>query len=210
MVIIRSIVITLFFIVCNLLYSNNVLSQQLTQKEHDYVIETIKERDPAVRQKKLEAFVLNKDELIRFIFLPVLGLTSIENKQYIAAKAYANEMLNKASKFPTHWNAGNAIHDGNMILGLLALKNNKIAEAKRYLIESSQAPSSPQLQVYGPHMILADALLDLGEKDVVLKYLNSLRTIWTENDGRIDSWIASINGGERPYFGLNLPFKFGQ
>jgi hypothetical protein len=49
--------------------------------------------------------------------------------------------------------------------------NGDIEEAKKQLLLAGKTPSSPQLNSFGPNMILAKELLDKGEKDTVLHYL---------------------------------------
>lgn len=186
---------------------NVVCAEPAINNEKELIKVISSERDPLVRQNKIVQFLDDRDELTKFVLLPLLGVTCLENKDYFAAESYAKEMLKLAQLHEKHWNYGNAIHDGNMILGVKAFIDKNIILAKEYLILSGRAPKSPQLSVYGPYMILADALLDVGENDVVVDYLESLKKTWLYNDGRIDSWVASIKGGAKPHFGLNLPFK---
>jgi len=55
-------------------------------------------------------------------------------------------------------------------------------------------------------MSLANDLLEAGEKSTVVKYFNDCKKFWERNDGRLDSWIASIRGGGKPYFGASLKY----
>jgi hypothetical protein len=61
------------------------------------------------------------------------------------ADRYANELLALSEHFATNWNYGNAIHDGNMVLGRIALRHGNVEEAKRRLFDSGNTPGSPQL-----------------------------------------------------------------
>ncbi|MDQ2731693.1 MAG: hypothetical protein M3Y56_08550, partial [Armatimonadota bacterium] len=60
------------------------------------------------------------------------------------------------------WQYGNNIHEANQILGLAALREGRVADAKRYLIAAGKTPGSPQLNSFGPHMVLAQELLSRG------------------------------------------------
>ena len=42
------------------------------------------------------------------------------------ARKYANELLALAPKFLKDWNYGNAIQDGNLVLGRIALKEGRV------------------------------------------------------------------------------------
>ena len=55
-------------------------------------------------------------------------------------------------------------------------------------------------------MTFANDLVEHGEKETVIDYLELCKRFWEMNDGRLDSWIAAIKGGGNPYFGMNLKF----
>lgn len=199
----------IFFLIIQY-FNVNICSavDSLTLLEKENMLSIARERNSTIKQDKLEKFLISKDNLTKFLLLPLLSITCIENEDYQSAEKYALEMLSYTEFFQENWNFGNVIHDGNMIRGIISLHDNNIKDAKKYLLQAGLAPMTPQIGVYGPNMMLADALLDVGEVEVVKSYLTSLKKSWIKNDGRIDSWIAAINGGGRPYFGLNLPTKY--
>lgn len=93
------------------------------------------------------------------------------------SKQIAEEMLvNNNDR--NSWNYGNVIHKANTLLGRIALSDDNLENAKIYLIRSGNTPGSPQLNSFGPSFILARALLEKGEKDVVLEYLNLVAVFW--------------------------------
>lgn len=186
---------------------NSFASDLLPEKEHEVIRNILRDEDSLAKQARLDEFLRDKNEIVEFILLPVLSVTCIQNKDYEKAEKNALKLLNLADKYKDNWNYGNAIHDGNMILGIVEVHNNDIKKAKSYLFKAGAAPSSPQLQVYGPNMMLADILLDAGEDDAVISYFQSVKKMWINNEGRLDSWIASVKGGAKPYFGINLPYK---
>lgn len=119
----------------------------------------------------------------------------------------AKEQLTSAKK--KDWNYGNVIHNANQILGMAALVDGDRKAAKKYLIEAGKSPGSPQLNKDGPRMILAQALLDRGEKAVVLQYLDLVAKFYVqpkhptygslakEHRAQIAKWKADIKAGKK-------------
>jgi hypothetical protein len=145
-------------------------------------------------------------ELRRFYALDELIKKKYLNKKSAEINVLANEYLLLAQKYPNDWNYGNAIHKANIFLGLVALESGKIADAKNYLKSSGDTPGSPQLDSFGPNMLLAKTLLDHDQKQIVLEYLEQLRIFWVMDDGKLDTWKSQIERGESPDFGANLEY----
>jgi len=76
------------------------------------------------------------------------------------------------------WDSGNVIHDANSILGLVALTEGAVEKAKEYLLKAGATPGSPQLNSFGPPMLLARRLVEKGESKVVLEYLDLVGKFW--------------------------------
>ncbi len=117
------------------------------------------------------------------------------------ATAFAREML--ASHDQNNYN-GDMIHDGNMVLGLVAMREGNIAQAKTYLLESGRTSGSPVLGSFGPSMNLAKELLEKGEKDVVLEYFSLCKVFWKLHPETLDLWSAKVREGGMPDFSMNL------
>jgi len=117
------------------------------------------------------------------------------------AKEYAEKML---SQNISGWNYGNNIHHGHIILGKIALALDDLEEAKKRLIEAGKTPGSPQLNSFGPDMALAKELLQKGEKDVVLEYLELCSKFWKMGKDRLDKWSVVVKDGKIPDFGPTL------
>jgi len=119
------------------------------------------------------------------------------------AREYAKKMLSQNS---SGWNYGNNIHQGNIILGKIALASNDLDEAKRRLIDAGKTPGSPQLNSFGPDMALANELLQKGEKDVVLEYFELCSKFWKRSKylQKLHKWSAEVKEGRIPDFGPNL------
>lgn len=110
----------------------------------------------------------------------------------------AKEYLKLAKEYNKNWNYGNAIHDGNAILGMCSLNDGDIAKANEYLLAASRSPGSPQLDSFGPELKLANELLKLNQDLQVIKYLENISTFWKETKTPINEVILKIKNGETP------------
>ena len=128
------------------------------------------------------------------------------------AERLAQQYLDLAHAFPTDWYHGNGVHHAHRLLGQIALERGDTEAAARELLASGTGPSSPQLASFGPNMSLAKALLERGERDVVLDYLKACRTMWTmsgagpSREHPLDRWERAITAGLEPDFGPNLMY----
>lgn len=157
-----------------------------------------------------------KDEYSRWCALDAAAKESFNTKRYDEAKRYAEELQKLAPKYKNDWNYGNAIQDFNIVLGRLALKSGDIAAAKKHLIAAGHSPGSPQLNSFGPNLMLANELLRRGERTVVLEYLELCKNFWAKhpntnqldekNGGTLDRWKSDIQNGRMPDFGPNLQY----
>jgi hypothetical protein len=86
------------------------------------------------------------------------------------------------------------------------VREGRIADAKRYLLEAGKNPGSPVLGSFGPNMSLAKDLLDKGQRDVVLEYFELCRKFWKMDRGRLDQWSQEVKDGKTPDFGANLDY----
>jgi hypothetical protein len=142
----------------------------------------------------------------RFYLLGDAAKAAVELGSVSSAEAYANELLQLAPQFPRDWNYGNAIHDGHMVLGRVALRRGDLARARAELMASSSTPGSPQLDSFGPNMSLARDMLREGERDSVLRYLDQCGSFWVDGRSRLRLWSRLIEYHLRPDFGANLLF----
>jgi uncharacterized membrane protein YeaQ/YmgE (transglycosylase-associated protein family) len=122
------------------------------------------------------------------------------------ANKFANELLKLAPNFRGNWNYGNAIQDGNLVLGRIAARDGRIEEAKNYLLEAGKSPGSPQMDSFGPNMGLAKDLLEKGDRDTVLQYFELCRKFWKMDYGKLDQWSQEVKAGKIPEFGANLVY----
>ncbi len=109
------------------------------------------------------------------------------------ARKYAAELLEGGGK-EYNWDRGNSIHTGNSILGRIALKEGDLAKAKECLVAAGKCGGSPQLNSFGPDMTLASELLQKGERETVIKYLELCGGFW--NKAATEMWIGEIKSGK--------------
>jgi tetratricopeptide (TPR) repeat protein len=154
----------------------------------------------SVRERALEG----ADREERFNSLDDLATEALEAGDTTKAEQYASEVLKLAPEFRNSWNYGNAVHKGNIMLGRIALLRGDVAAADQHLLAAGQTPGSPQLNSFGPNMSLAKELLERGERDTVLTYLQSCAKFWKMHGPELQEWIAKVKAGETPDFGANL------
>ena len=135
---------------------------------------------------------------------------------------------------PHDWNYGNIIHNAHQILGLAALQEGRTSDAKAFLLTAGKTPGSPQLDSFGPSMVLAQKLLGKGEKQTVIEYLDLVEKFWghtsdaqmarlekqspdiaassrqldLRHQQQIADWKAQIAAGQKPTLNMSgfLPY----
>jgi tetratricopeptide (TPR) repeat protein len=95
----------------------------------------------------------------------------------------------------------NATQRANAILGRVALRSGDIAASKQFLLDSIGSAAARDIATYGPTMALARELLEKGERDIVLDYLDRCLTLWPRGETTLRSWISEIKNGGTPNFG---------
>jgi hypothetical protein len=136
-----------------------------------------------------------------------LAKLAFEAGEDAKAKEFATQLLAFGAKVDNR-NSGNAVHHGHLVQGRLALRAGDVAAAKAELLEAGKTTGSPQLNSFGPNMMLAKELIEKGKRDVVLEYFDLCRKFW--NDERdlktLDGWTATVKEGGAPDFGGNLAY----
>jgi len=160
-------------------------------------------------EKALEQLEITLDqtdnEKKRFILISRTVNVAFQADKLAEAKSYAQELLELSPKYSEdkHY-YGKAVHQGNLILGKIALKENDLEKATKYLIEAGKTTGGPQLNYLGPDTTLAKQLLAAGERKAVIQYFRLCANFWKRGSDRLKSWIAAIEGGDIPVFDLNL------
>jgi hypothetical protein len=124
--------------------------------------------------------------------LPYLATQAFQAGQLEKAELYARQTLQTPSQ------TYDSIHIGNIVLGLVALKRDgDIDAAKASLLAAANTKGTGTLDRWGPNLALAKALLDKGQNEVVLEYLQACKSFVTKNP-KPDDWIAILKGGRAP------------
>ncbi|HBB65728.1 MAG: hypothetical protein A2X28_05900 [Elusimicrobia bacterium GWA2_56_46] len=137
------------------------------------------------------------------------ALNAAETEAYNAGKKdeagrYAAEQAGLLPKYRKNWNYGNAVHDINSVLGRIALSEGRTEDAKKFLLKSADSDGSPQMNSFGPNMILAKELLEKGEREAVLQYFKKCSRFWKGSHGELGEWTKQVEAGQTPDFGANL------
>ncbi len=108
---------------------------------------------PLAELQHLE-ILAGKNAMTRNPLLPRMARAAFAAGEWALAEDLANETL-EAAKHGVFWWTGDAIHQGNIILGRLALRESKMDAAKRYLLAAGRTPGGSSLGSLGPSMALA-------------------------------------------------------
>ena len=130
-----------------------------------------------------------------------MGKLAFWINEFAHAETYASEGLKLVSREKRVGAAsGRAVHDLNMIAGLLAISRDQVGDAKHYLAASANIPTSEELQRLGPNVSLASELLERGQHETVAEYLNRWVGLWSTGQSILRKWISSVKEGRRPDF----------
>ena len=175
---------------------NMSLSEEMaaTQKTQD-----LNARFPRSAEQVLadaEDQIRDADTESRFYALADIAREAMDAGAVDKASSYATELLKMAADNQDDWNYGNAVFTGNMVLGLVALRQGSVAQARLYLLESGKTKGSPQLDSFGPDFTLARELLRQGERDAVVDFLAACKSFWKLGLDRLDQMIAAVKSGD--------------
>lgn len=164
------------------------------------------EQDVSKRFQKLKTLLKDSDEYQEYLILPLAAKTAYSNRSYATAEAYAKRLLMLAPKYKGNWNYGNAIHDSNVVLGRVVLRNGELELAIEHLLKAGKTLGSPQLGSFGPNMELAKDLIEENEREAVLSYFELCRKFWDLGEDKLAIWTLQVNEGKMPDFGANLSY----
>ena len=112
------------------------------------------------------AFELMDNADFRLLVLDGLAKAAFLAERYDVARSHARALLEGTPRYST---GHRHVHQGNVILGRVALVWDDVALAKHHLLEAGKL--SAGLGSSEPNMRLAADLLAHGETEVVLEYL---------------------------------------
>lgn len=143
------------------------------------------------------------DPVTRVSLLRSLADVAARAEQWQKAEYYAQELLKLASRpvFVFDQDA-DGIHTAHTVLGKVALHKGDVTAAKKHLLDSARVPGSPVLSSFGPDFTLAKALLQRGERQTVLEYLNLCERFWQYGRDRLAEYRRTIEKGGIPDFGF--------
>ncbi len=175
--------------------------EEIAQVYHlDYLFNTGKERQSIAAKSLAElekAYSLTSPSE-QVYMLGGLAATAVEAGQSGKAQSYATQAIKSEN--------ADGLFYGSLALGRLALRAGDRRKAGEYLLAAGRAPSSPVRVSFGPNMLLAKELLDAGERDVVLQYLDLCGKFWTSDKDKLAEWKDAIDQGTPPDFGANLTY----
>ena len=188
--------------------SNNwTLAWQLTSQFNSWV-SVLRARaarvPPELELQHLEV-VAGRDNLTRSPQLPAMARAAYAAGQYAKAETYARDAIESA-RIGQFWWTGDAVHQGNIVLGRLALRRGDIPGAASYLLAAGNAPPSLMIAALGPNMSLALDLLRRDQWDPVIQYLEECKTLWTTGGRQLAEWTALLRAKLIPDFGPNVDY----
>jgi len=134
----------------------------------------------------------------RLIPLVELAIFAAELGAYDRAASYIADAQAFAPEPPE-------LHDVRTVAGLVALAAGQVEEAKKYLADSVRVCREDEYarlmcSIRPFNLMLAEKLLEHGEKAAVLKYLEECQRLWSYATRQISSWIYAIQHGQKPDF----------
>jgi hypothetical protein len=122
------------------------------------------------------------------------------------ASTYANQILAMvAGHEPDGW-YGQGTHKAHTVLGRIALRKGDVDSAGRHLLAAGDIKGGITLDSFGPSMVLAKELLEVGKQNVVMVYLAQCKKFWPRGEKQLSEWINDIRRGDTPRFGPNLNY----
>ena len=156
-----------------------------------------RELPPSSRFSQLEEDLAQVTGNARGMRIAEVAYAALDANELAKASAYAKEMLAAPAN---GFNHGSAIYDGNQVMGLVALRQGSVSEAKVRLAASVESNGSPTLNSFGPTFLLAKALVEKGEREAVIAFLEACGKFWKADRGKLAEWSATIRGGGTPSF----------
>jgi hypothetical protein len=117
--------------------------------------------------------------------LPALALAEFEAANDDAAAQDAHRLLDRKNPSPYFQ------HIAHTVLGRVALDQGDVETAKSELFASIPSGTPPGFNLE-PNRTLAQDLIDHGERDIVIQFLEQSREFWKNDQGAINHYIKLI------------------
>jgi tetratricopeptide (TPR) repeat protein len=192
----------LFFTICGALLEEIIVEHDIARARAGQQRKAPAQEFDAAMQKLAAA----SSDQEKFYALGNASRLAFVAGKFEEARKLATDLLATAPRVEGNSYYGDAILDGNVILGRIALRDGQVDKAKEHLIAAGKSPGSSHLDKFGPNMSLAKELLEKGERDVVLQYFELCRKFWKTDDGKLDEWTRQVKASENPDFSEYLAF----
>lgn len=149
-------------------------------------------------KKTVDDFLQQTDSKQRFFDMPRASVAYYMLGFYNEARGIANEMKALPKAYSGTWNDGNLAYYSNWIFGMLALDAGKVETSKELLLLSGECGGSPQLNSFGPNMRLAKRLLERGEKETFLEFLDLIERFWKNGENWLTIWREVVEKNREP------------
>jgi hypothetical protein len=141
----------------------------------------------------------------RYLRIANVGWTAFLSGDCAKARYYANLSLETGKQLGYEIESAQCTHDAQVLLGCVCLVEDDIKGAKAHLLAAAPIKMRDTLDSVRPNMTLAKALLDRGQKGVVLQFLGSCSDFaegrsWKNGVATVKKWIAAIHKGRIPRF----------
>ena len=123
--------------------------------------------------------------------LPDIAMAEFEASDDAAAERDARTLVASTRAYLDYY-------FGQTVLGRLALARGNQAGAKEHLLASVKPPASFKNPTIQPNVLLAQEILDSGDRETVLAFLAALRPLWTFDQGRLDHMINFVKRSSSP------------
>lgn len=165
-----------------------------------------KKLDPLTAFKIMKGDLDSVTGLARSHLLTSVARQAVRAGQWTDARELGEQLLDETRAMVREgWDTGNQIFHGNLILGQVALHRGDTAAAAQYLLAAGATQGSPQLNSFGPNMVLARDLLDAGVgREQVVEFLELCTKFWKMDRGQLRQWIVLVKNGVTPDFGHSI------
>jgi hypothetical protein len=194
--------------------ANPVAYERFLSQGEPYSLATCADFDPVhhFEETKMD-LELAATESIKLRLLGTVAKAALEAGLNDEAKSYADQALAMAAEDrfknarPITFESaaeGDAVFLGNLVLGRLALLDDNVEAAEKYLLLSGQITNG-QPTFWGPNMTLARELLKRNRSKVVLQFLEEVKRFWRldcAGPQTADKWAAIILAGKLPDYNL--------
>jgi hypothetical protein len=145
-----------------------------------------------------------KSPIDRFHALSSIPRVCLKAGEIERARTYAEQLLADATGAQHIYTQICGNREASMVLGWYALYKNDFAEARSRLLGARVPDDAYFDSAYchmDPLMQLIDRMLDWGQRDVVLEYLERDEQLVPQFCDRLSRWRKEIAQGDRPNFG---------